>query len=383
MNFIFACLTIIFSKLYTFGMEMYEEELGNYIVVDEEPEFVAETDEDISASYFILCENSGQENLVKRIYEYEICGMSSLNWVARACESQPVVIRANDNANVIKTIRPYVKGAEYSVVLFANTPLVNKQHLKDVLAYMNRKHMNALKLKKGYIFRNDYILHNDEMYSVDTYEFSTDDFFEVNTLEDLSVAQESLSKKVLSYHMLHGVYFERPEVNSVDATSEIGYNTTIASNVSIVKNSIVGDVCEIKEDAIIKNSKIGDDVMIGEGAFIISSIIKDGAKIDSRAFIKNSVIGENVVIKENVSVINSGIKANSLVEECSKINKARVGENVKIGKFCKLIGELRPAVVLSNSILDANVEVLGATVGENVTITVNQKIFEDVDGVEV
>lgn len=361
-------------------MEMYEEELGNYIVVDEEPEFVAEAEEEISATYFIMCENSGQQNLVKNIYEYEICGMSSLNWVARACESQPVVLRANDDGNIIKTIRPYAKNAEYSVVLFANTPLVNKQHLKDMLAFVQRKHMNACKLKKGYIFRNDYILSNDEIYSVDTYEFSTNDFFEVNTLEDLSHAQESLAKKVLSYHMLHGVYFERPEVGSVDATSEIGYNTTIASNVSIVKNSVVGDVCEIKEDAIIKGSKIGDDVMIGEGAFIISSVIKDGAKIDSRAFIKNSVIGENVMISENVSVINSGIKDNTVVEECSKINKARVGENVKIGKFCQLIGEMHPAVVLSGSILDANVEVLGATVGENTTITANKKIMEDVDG---
>ena len=179
-------------------MEMYEEELGNYIVVDEEPEFVAETEEEISATYFILCENSGQENLVKRIYEYEICGMSSLNWVARACDGQPVVLRANDDNNIIKMIRPYVKNTEYSVVLFANTPLLNKQHLKDMLGFVNRKHMNACKLKKGYIFRNDYILNNDEIYSVDTYEFSTDDFFEVNTLEDLSVAQESLSKKVLS-----------------------------------------------------------------------------------------------------------------------------------------------------------------------------------------
>ena len=82
-------------------------------------------------------------------------------------------------------------------------------------------------------------------------------------------------------------------------------------------------------------------------------------------------------------MINSGIKANSVVEECSKINKARVAENVKIGKFCKLIGELQPAVVLTGSILDANVEILGARVEANTTITANKKIMEDVDGGEV
>ena len=39
-------------------MEVIEEELENYIVIDEEPEFVAEAEENISATYFILCENS-------------------------------------------------------------------------------------------------------------------------------------------------------------------------------------------------------------------------------------------------------------------------------------------------------------------------------------
>ena len=260
---------------------------------------------------------------------------------------------------------------------------MNKQHIKDLLGYVDRKHMNACKLKKGFVFSNDYILSNDEIFSVDTYEFSSNDFYEVNSLEDISYAQEMLSKKVLSYHMQKGVYFERPEVGSVDATSDIGEKTIVASNVSVVKNSIVGKHCEIKEDAIIKGSKVGDNVVIGECAIIISSIIKDGAKIESRALIKNSVIGENVEVLDNVRIINSGIKENTVIEESCQINKARVAENVHIGKFSKLIGELKPAIVLSGSVLDANVEVLGATVHENSTITVNKTILEDVYGGQV
>lgn len=364
-------------------MEVIEEELENYIVIDEEPEFVAEAEENISATYFILCENSQNQNLVKNIYEYEICGMSALNWVARACETQPIVLRANENEDVIKLIRPYAKGAEYSVVLYANTPLVNKQHLKDLLAFVNRKHMNACKLKKGFIFRNDYIMNNDEVYSVDTYEFSTDDFFEIDSLEDLAFAQTYLTKKVLSYHMQHGVYFESPDVVSVDASSEIGYASRLGSNASVVKNSTVGINAEIKEDAVIKGSRVGDDVMIGEGAIIVGSVVKDGAKIDSRAFIKNSVIGENVVIGSGVNVIDSGVKSNTFIDDGSNLSNARVAENVKIGKFCKLIGEISPAVVASGAILDSNVEVLGARVDCDSTITANKRIIEDVSGGEV
>ena len=364
-------------------MDMYEEELDNYIIVDEEPEFVQEVDEEISAHYFILCEDSLNFNLAKNIYEYEVCGIPSINWVARACEVRPVILKAEEGADVISRIRPYVKSAKYSVVLYANTPLVNKQHIKDLLGFVDRKHMNACKLKKGFVFSNEYILSNDEIFSVDTYEFSSNDFYEVNSLEDLSYAQEVLSKKVLSYHMQKGVYFERPEVGSVDATSEIGERTTVASNVSVVKNSTVGKDCVIKEDAIIKGSKVGNNVVIGEGSIIIASVIKDGVKIESRSLIKNSVIGENVEIFDDVRIMNSGIKENTVIEECCQINKARVAENVQIGKFSKLIGELKPAVVLSGSVLDANVEVLGATVYENSTITVNQTIVEDVDGGEV
>lgn len=361
-------------------MEIFENELDNYIVVDEEPEFIQETDEEISAHYFILCEENDNLNLAKNIYEYEICGIPSINWVARACGTKPVILRAEKQADVISLIRPFVKSAKYSVVLYANTPLLSRQHIKDLLGYVDRKHMNICKLKKGYIFSNDYILANDEIFSVDTYEFSSDDFYEVRSLEDITYAQDVISKRVLSYHMQKGIYFERPEVGSVDATSEIGRLTTIASNVSVVKNSTVGAFCEIQENAVIKGSKIGDNVVIGEGAIIISSIIKSGTKIEARALIKNSVVGENVEISDNVRIINSGIKDNVVIEECCQINKARVAENVMIGKFSKLIGELNPAVVLSGSVLDANVEVLGATVHENTTITVNQKILEDVGG---
>ncbi len=362
---------------------MFEEELENYIIVDEEPEFVQELDEEISAHYFILCENVENPNLAKNIYEYDVCGIPSINWVARACEGKPVVLRADEGADVIRLIRPFIKSAKYSVVLYANTPLVNKQHIKDLLGFVDRKHMNACKLKKGYVFSNEYILTNDEIFSVDTYEFSSNDFYEVNSLEDIPYAQEVISRKVLSYHMQKGVYFERPEVGSVDATSEIGERTTIESNVSVVKNSTVGRDCLVKEDAVIKGSKIGNNVVIGEAAIIISSVIKDGVKIESRGLIKNSVIGENVEISENVRIINSGIKENVVLEECCQINKARVAENVQIGKFSKLIGELKPAVVLSGSVLDANVEVLGATVYENSTITVNKTIMEDVHGGQV
>jgi 6-phosphofructokinase 1 len=46
---------------------------------------------------------------------------------------------------------------EYTVVLYANTPLVSKTHLKDLLEYVSIKRLNVCKLKKGFILKNDYI----------------------------------------------------------------------------------------------------------------------------------------------------------------------------------------------------------------------------------
>jgi len=356
--------------------EIIEEIVDNVVILNEQPEFRADVDENISANFFIVCEQTFS-GLEKNIYEYDICGTSLLNWVARACDKQPMVLRCNED-EIISTIKPYLNGAEYSVVLYANTPLVNKQHLKDLLGFVSVRHMNALKLKKGYVFRNEYIKNVDEIYSIDTYDFSSNDFFEVKTTEDLELAREYLFNKLVKFHNQNGVFFDNANLISVDANVEIGYASKISTNVSILGNSVLGNNVEVLENVLIKNSKIGSDVKIGEGSMILNSVVKDGTVIGAGCVIDGSVIGNNCNVASKVTMISSGVKSNSNILECTSLDNARIAEDVSIGRFCVIFGDETPAVVSRGTEIGHNSKVVACKIDENVKIPSNKSISRNV-----
>lgn len=72
---------------------------------------------------------------------------------------------------------------------------------------------------------------------------------------------------------------------------------------SLVKNSVLGDGCNIK--GVVENSILFRDVVIEEGAVVRNSIvmtgsvIKKGANIDYVISDRYSGVGENVVLKGN------------------------------------------------------------------------------------
>ena len=85
-------------------MEMIETET-KVVVLNEQPEFSACGEEDVSASYFILCEDDKQTSLSKNVYDFKIAGMSILNWVVRVCDNQPTILKVLENDNVLDVIK--------------------------------------------------------------------------------------------------------------------------------------------------------------------------------------------------------------------------------------------------------------------------------------
>ena len=332
------------------------EETQNVIVLNDDPQFSVCDDTKVSANYFILCEENTESELSKNVYDCKIAGMSVLNWVVRACAAQPVILKVEKDADVIQTIRPYLdQDSDYSVVLYASTPLLNRTHISDLLGFVSRKQMNCCKLKKGFVFRNEYIREVDEIYSIDTYDFASNDFFEVNSYEDLAFAKEVLTKKVISYHKKNGVYFESEQNLSVDASTEIGYATEVSSGVIIANGTNIGENAKIAKNVTISGSKIGADTKIGIGAIVIDSIIKDGAVVDAGTIIKNSVIGNNVRVGLASKILSSSIRADAKISEMVTIDNAKIGENSVIGKHSKILGDKTKAIVGANCNVSINV----------------------------
>lgn len=332
-------------------MEVIEEVKTNAVIIDSEPEFVSGADENVSANFFVLCEDSMNENTHQNIYEYEICGESLLSWVQRACITRPMVLRSANEDEVISLIRPYISNAEYSVVLYANTPLVNKQHLIDLLSFVKRRHMSACKLKKGFVFRNDFIKTVNEIFSVDEYDFSSGDFYEVNNFESLEVARQVLTNRLVEFYYGKGVVFENPENLSIDADSEIGYSSKIGNNVSVHKKTKIGSNCIVSNSCALSNSKIDDDVILNENVIIEGCVIKQGAKIGAGSILKNAVIGENVSVGSGVKIYKSKIDDDGTIEDFATIVKAQLNHGVTVKAGAQVVSGDSAILIDENSII--------------------------------
>lgn len=357
-------------------MEMIETE-SNVVVLNEQPEFSAAEQENVSASYFVLCEENDNSLFGQNVYEYQVAGMSLLNWVTRACDSAPVILKVSPEDSVLEVIKPYLNGSEYSVVLYASTPLLNKGHLKDLLGFVSRKHMNACRLKKGYVLKNDYIVGVDDLYSIDTYDFASNDFFEVKNHGDLSLVQEILEKKVLSYHKKNGVYFENESQVAIDATTEIGYASVVSAGARVLNHSSVATNVKIGANAVVSNSKLGEDVVVGLGSVVEGCVVKNGVVIGDGVVLKNSVIGNNVVIGTGAMIVDSGIKDEACLGDMVRLSNARLGENVHVGKLTQILGNDEPSIIAKNSLVGSNAQIVDSKIAESSEIEANKIVVKN------
>lgn len=338
-------------------MEILETET-TVVVLNAQPEFTAKTRERCSADYFILCD----ESLAIDTKSALVAGVPVANWVARACERKPKMLPYREGDNVLEIIRPYISDADYSVVLYSNTPLVTKGHIRDLLGFVSTKRMNVCNLKKGFVFKNDYISNVDEVYSIDTYDFASKDFFEVNSIEDLAEAEIYLQNRIIAYHSKKGVSFESARNLCIDASVEIGAGTMIATDVSLFGNTSIGLNVKLGENVTIKNSKIGNDVVIADNSVVIGSIIKDGTIVRENVTIDSSAIMERVKIEKCAKVMSTKIKEGAKIAELAQIFNARIAENVSIGIAARVIGESIPALVMQNAEIGAGAVVVDASI---------------------
>ena len=337
-------------------------------ILNEEPEFFEMEENNFSVDFFILCEE-GKLLFGKNVFDLQICGMSLVNWVVRVCGKQPKILRVQKDADVLEIIRPYAsEDTEYTVVFYADTPLVSKNHLNDLLGFVDRKRMNVCKLKRGFVFRNDFIKENSEIYPIDEYDFASNDLFVVDSSESFEVAKNVLTKKVINYHKKNGVFFENENSVVIDANTEIGECSRILSGASIVCGTKIGKNSEIARNASVVGSIIGRFSRVGTGSYIEKSIVKDNARIQENVVIKNSVIGTGVSIDTLSSVFSSSIRDGVIVKNNVQIEESKVCENAVIQGYCKILGINEKTIIGAGSEIGVNTKIFDRVIPKDTQI---------------
>ena len=254
-----------------------------------------------------------------------ILGKTMLEWVSLSlCEMPVVAIDNDDSVPLPALIRDSLDAdKEYTVVLYSDTPLITRRTVKAALEEARLNNLNVLRMTRGFVFKTDYIMTAEKIYTDKTYYYDEQDFITVYGFSQLAYIIDILKKRILDYHTNRGVQLEDEtstfigceENASVEKSkmvhSYIGKNTSVGPFANLRKDNIVGDNCHIGDFVELKNCRIGDDCKIGHLTYAGDIVMGKECNVGAGVVFANydgkdkhvSHIGDRVFIGSSSTVV--------------------------------------------------------------------------------
>lgn len=150
----------------------------------------------------------------------------------------------------------------------------------------------------------------------------------VNDRLDLATAEGVLRDRTRRRLMLAGVTLIDPASTFIDATVEVGADTTIAPGTHLQGRTIIGSNCHIGPNAVVRDSTIAANVEIG-GSTIEEATIAEGVTIGPYCHLRpGATLEEDVHLGNYVEVKASRIGARTQVGHFSYIGDSDLGADV-------------------------------------------------------
>lgn len=161
---------------------------------------------------------------------------------------------------------------------------------------------------------------------------SGDEFFGINTRDDLERAERLMKSRIVNTWRERGVDFIDATSVFISAGSSIGAGTVIYPNVHIEGSTKIGSGCSIFPNVRIRDSVIEDGATVKDSSVIERSVIRKGASVGPFAHIRpGSTIGERAKIGNFVEVKNARIGSDTKASHLSYLGDATIGKGVNVG----------------------------------------------------
>ncbi len=144
----------------------------------------------------------------------------------------------------------------------------------------------------------------------------TQDLLVVHDRIELAAAEAALRNRIRRRLMLAGVTLIDPPSTFIDATVEVGADTTVLPGVHLQGQTLIGGECRIGPNTVIRDSEIADRVVIGPST-IEEATIHEGVDIGPYCHLRPGV------------TLESGVHLGNYVE----IKASRIGARTQVGHF--------------------------------------------------
>jgi len=271
-------------------------------------------------------------NLSGKALTNPLFGKSLIEWVKAALDDKCTVVDYDKDVEIPKAVAGIVDAnSVYTVVLFADTPLITKKTVLEAVAMCDKLGLNVLKMTRGYVFKSSYLRTAEKIFAAKTYFFDEEDFITAQSYRQLALISDILRQRILSYHMDRGVYFVDMASSYVDCNVVIGKDVIIEPNNTLKGRTIIKNGVTLQPGNIIEDSIIGDNAVINSSQ-IFKSAVGDNSHVGPYAHLRpDSIIGADCHIGGFVEIKKSVLGQGSKVAHLSYVGDCRMGRNCNIG----------------------------------------------------
>lgn len=169
-------------------------------------------------------------------------------------------------------------------------------------------------------------------YTVGAYKMDHfDESMGVNDRVALAQANQVMRQRINRYHMQNGVTLIDPANTYIDVDVQIGQDTVIEPNVSLLGHTKIGNKVLITAGSRLVNTKVADTVQI-DASHMEDASVGEGATVGPYAHLRPKAhLAEQTHAGNFVEVKNAILGARSKMGHLSYLGDATVGEDVNIG----------------------------------------------------
>lgn len=227
------------------------------------------------AVIILLYKNPNFKGFLKP-FDLELYGKKLWKWVELACNNYPIKTTiCTPESDVLSLIKPMLTNKKYTLVLFSDTPLIQKNTIEEVLTFARARTANVVNLTRGFVFNTEYIKTIDKIQNPLVERFNEEDFITIYDLKQFEFAGQILKQRILDYHQCNGVLIYDINSTFIDADVIIESGTIIEPNNIIKGKTLIGKYCKLESGNLICDSVIGENCILKSSYISFSKIEKN------------------------------------------------------------------------------------------------------------